>query len=156
MMSSIVQRSHHTTSTPLSLATSPPFHPLTMSDIKVVRLVSTDKPLEVGTASKPKPGPKDVLVKVLACSIVPNTFNLITGKADEHTDGETTFTLAKAPLVFGLDVSGVVEEIGEHVQNIAKGDRVYVNPWLTCDTCQACRTGAFDPTSDSQGEQDFH
>jgi alcohol dehydrogenase len=106
-----------------------------MSEIKVARVVSTDKPLELGTAEKPVPGQKDVLVKVDACSLVPNTFNLITGKAPE------SLLLAMAPLVFGLDVSGVIESIGEHVINLKVGDRVYVNPWLTCDTCQACHRG---------------
>lgn len=40
------------------------------AQIQVARLVATDKPLEVGTADKPKPGPKDVLVRVAACSFV--------------------------------------------------------------------------------------
>ena len=50
--------------------------PNIMPSIKVARLVSTDKPLELGTVEKPVPGPKDVLVKVSACNVVPNTFNL--------------------------------------------------------------------------------
>jgi len=108
-----------------------------MPSIKVARLVSTDRPLELGTVEKPIPGPKDVLVKVSACNVVPNTFNLVTGKAEG-------FNLAMAPLVFGLDVSGEIEAVGEHVQNLKAGDRVYVNPWLTCDTCQACRRNQSD------------
>jgi alcohol dehydrogenase len=112
-----------------------------MSEIKVARVVSTEKPLELGTAKKPVPGPKDVLVKVEACSLVPNTYNLVTGKAPQSA------TMAMAPMVFGLDVSGVIESLGEHVLNLKVGDRVYVNPWLTCDTCHWCHRGesAFSP-----------
>lgn len=106
-----------------------------MSDIKVARLVKPGQPMEVSTIAKPEPGPKDVLVKVESCSIVPNTYNIVSGKA------LSDWPIALAPLVFGLDVSGVIESVGEHVQNLKAGDRVYVNPWITCDTCHSCRRG---------------
>lgn len=105
-----------------------------MTQIKVGRFHKAGEPLEIGTIEKPTPGPKDVLVKVSACSIVPNTANLLKNEVEG-------FFLAKAPKVFGLDVSGTIEALGEHVLNLKVGDRVYVNPWLTCDTCQACRRG---------------
>ena len=105
-----------------------------MTQIKVARFHKAGEPLEIGTIEKPTPGPKDVLVKVSACSIVPNTANLLKNEVPG-------FSLAKAPKVFGLDVSGTIEALGEHVVNLKVGDRVYVNPWLTCDTCHACRHG---------------
>lgn len=40
------------------------------SQIKVARLVKPGEALKVGTADKPVPGPKDVLVKVAACGLV--------------------------------------------------------------------------------------
>lgn len=106
-----------------------------MSDIKVARIVSIDSPLEVTTVPRPALGPKDVLVKVAACSVVPNTYNLVHGKLPDST------TLAVSPISFGLDVSGTIEAVGKDVQNLNAGDRVYVDPWLTCGTCQACRRG---------------
>ena len=51
--------------------------------------------------------------------------------------------LPKLPAIFGLDVAGVVAKAGELVQWFAPGDRVYVNPGLTCGSCPSCR--ANDP-----------
>jgi alcohol dehydrogenase len=103
-----------------------------MTQIKVARLVQKGKPLEVGTAEKPTSlGPNDVLVKVAACGLVPNTPNVINGTYKYPTQ--------KLPAVFGLDVSGTIEAVGAHVMNLKPGDRCYVNPHLSCGTCPMCR-----------------
>lgn len=107
-----------------------------MPKINVARLVSPGKPLEVGVADKPAPGPKDVLVKVDVCGLVPNAYNIV--------NGYTPFTLPKLPAVFGLDVAGTIESVGEHVVGLEVGQRVYVDPWLTCETCHDCRRGRRD------------
>lgn len=107
-----------------------------MSKINVARLVTPGKPLEVGVADKPVPGPKDVLVKVAACGLVPNSFNVVRGY--------TPFVLPDLPAVFGLDVSGTIEAVGEHVVGLEVGQRVYVDPFITCDTCHHCRRGRRD------------
>lgn len=104
-----------------------------MPEIRVARLVSVGQPLEVGTMEKPVPGPKDVLVKVEACSLVPNSYNVVTGKAE--------LSLPPLPCVFGLDAAGTIEAVGNHVLNLRVGDRVYVDPFLTCGTCHQCRRG---------------
>lgn len=87
----------------------------------------------MGTAEKPTTiGPNDVLVKVAACGLVPNTSNVINGLYD-------TYPLQQLPAIFGLDVSGTIEAVGEHVMNLKAGDRCYVNPHLSCGTCALCR-----------------
>lgn len=110
-----------------------------MPEIQVARLVELGKPLEIGKVEKPKPIGKDVLVKVEACCLVPNSHNLITTGG-----GSDVFALPKLPCVFGLDASGVVEAVGECVFGIKPGDRVYVDPLLTCGTCHQCRRGRID------------
>ncbi|MCE3555809.1 alcohol dehydrogenase catalytic domain-containing protein [Pseudonocardia sp. RS11V-5] len=107
-----------------------------MSKINVARLVETGKPLEVGVADKPVPGPKDVLVKVAACGLVPNTSNVV--------NGYTPFTLPALPAVFGLDVAGTIEAVGDHVIGLQVGQRVYVDPFMTCDNCSSCRRNRRD------------
>ncbi|SMR59375.1 unnamed protein product [Zymoseptoria tritici ST99CH_1E4] len=110
-----------------------------MPKINVARLVEIGKPFEVGTADKPTPGPNDVLVNVEACCLVPNPSNIVSGGADSDV-----FILPQLPAVFGLDAAGVVEAVGERVLNIKAGDRVYMDPHLTCETCHQCRRGRTD------------
>jgi len=76
----------------------------------------------------PRPGPGQVLVRVLACGVC---------RTDLHVaDGELPDP--KLPLVLGHEIVGVAEEGGR----FAKGTRVGV-PWLgwTCGECEYCRAG---------------
>jgi (R,R)-butanediol dehydrogenase / meso-butanediol dehydrogenase / diacetyl reductase len=47
---------------------------------------------------------------------------------------------AEAPLILGHEFSGVVEQVGEN-QQVKKGDKVAVEPLLSCGKCAACRNG---------------
>jgi D-arabinose 1-dehydrogenase-like Zn-dependent alcohol dehydrogenase len=102
-------------------------------EIKVVSLIEIGKPFEIGTVTEPTSGPTDVLVKVEACGLAPNSFNIVTGKAG--------LPLPSLPCIFGLDISGVIEAVGEHVFGLKPSDRVYIEPYLTCNTCHQCRRG---------------
>jgi NADPH:quinone reductase-like Zn-dependent oxidoreductase len=45
------------------------------------------------------------------------------------------------PHVPGCDAAGVVSEVGEGVDNIRAGDRVLMNPSITCGKCEFCLRG---------------
>ena len=82
-----------------------------------------------------EPRANDVLVQIKACGFVPNLGNVL-------THWQTWFPelpLPKLPAIFGLDVSGVVAKVGSLVQKFKPGDRVYVNPALSCGSCRSCR-----------------
>jgi alcohol dehydrogenase len=49
--------------------------------------------------------------------------------------------LPPLPASVGLDAAGVVIEIGNNVTGFRVGERVYVNPWLSCGDCPYCRSG---------------
>jgi L-iditol 2-dehydrogenase len=49
----------------------------------------------------------------------------------------------KAPLVFGHEVVGVIDEVGEGVTAFRPGDRVFVHHHAPCLECRACRRGDF-------------
>jgi D-arabinose 1-dehydrogenase-like Zn-dependent alcohol dehydrogenase len=104
-----------------------------MTKMNVARMVEIGKPFEVGTADIPTPGPKEVRVRVEATGLVPNSFNVVNGK--------TPFILPSMPFIFGLDVAGTIDAVGEHVLNLKVGDRVWIDPTMVCDTCDACRSG---------------
>jgi len=45
------------------------------------------------------------------------------------------------PHIVGCDAAGVVDVVGPAVRSVAPGDRVMVNPGLSCGTCPACLEG---------------
>jgi NADPH:quinone reductase-like Zn-dependent oxidoreductase len=45
------------------------------------------------------------------------------------------------PHILGSDGAGVVSAVGDGVQHIHPGDRVMINPTLSCGHCPACRSG---------------
>jgi L-iditol 2-dehydrogenase len=47
------------------------------------------------------------------------------------------------PVVQGHEVSGVIAEVGEKVQGLAKGDQVVFMPQVTCGECYPCRHGMY-------------
>ena len=62
--------------------------------------------------------------------------NLIPTEENPHPiTGETL------PLTLGHEFSGLVEEVGEGVQNVKKGDRVCVQPIIYDGSCRACKRG---------------
>jgi D-arabinose 1-dehydrogenase-like Zn-dependent alcohol dehydrogenase len=108
-----------------------------MAQMRAARLHALGEPMTIDTIDIPKPRPTDVLVRVKACGIVPNMANVI-------SNWPTWFPhqpLPKLPAIFGLDATGVVEEVGEAVIRTRPGDRVYVNPLRSCGSCYACRGG---------------
>ena len=106
-----------------------------MDTMLAARLHQTGQPMRLERVPVPKPRPTDVLVAVKACGVVPNLMNVLTHWQSWFPE----LPLPKLPANFGLDVAGDIVEVGELVQNFRKGDRVYVNPGLTCGSCPACR-----------------
>src|SRR5262249_61887461 len=47
----------------------------------------------------------------------------------------------RLPASVGLVAAGVVVKVGSEVTDVAVGERVYVNPWLSCGMCSYCRAG---------------
>ncbi|GGX58896.1 quinone oxidoreductase family protein [Streptomyces fructofermentans] len=72
--------------------------------------------------ARPVPGPGELLVAVRAAGVNPVDWKQRTG---HRRPGEGPREL---PAVFGNEVSGVVEEVGEGVTGFAPGDAVFGNP----------------------------
>ena len=106
--------------------------------MRAARLHDTGAPFRIDTIPVPNVRPTDVLVQVKAAGVVPNLRNVVT----HYPTWFLFLPLPKLPAIYGLDSAGVVVEVGSQVRTgIAPGDRVYVNPGLSCGACPACRAG---------------
>jgi D-arabinose 1-dehydrogenase-like Zn-dependent alcohol dehydrogenase len=108
-----------------------------MSDMLAARLHKIGDPMKLERVPAPEPRPTDVVVQVTACNIVPNLKNVLAIYAEWFP----YLPLPQLPAIFGLDTAGVVSQVGGLVTNVKVGDRVYVNPGISCGGCRACKRG---------------
>jgi len=100
-----------------------------------VRAMVLDTPgrrLREAELEQPRPGPRQVLVRVHACGVCRTDLHVVDGELPDP----------KLPLVPGHQVAGEVATLGNGAERFEPGDRVGV-PWLgwTCGECRYCRTG---------------
>jgi alcohol dehydrogenase len=107
------------------------------STMRAAQMHDVGEPMKIERIPVPEPGPHDVRVSVQAVNIVPNLANIL----NNWTTWFPLNPLPPLPAVFGLDPAGIVEKVGERVEGVEVGDRVYVNPGRTCGACRACRDG---------------
>jgi NADPH:quinone reductase-like Zn-dependent oxidoreductase len=89
---------------------------------------------EVAYTDVPEPeiGPHDVLVQIKAAAL--NRLDLWV------LQGWPGLKL-KMPHIMGSDGAGVIAAVGSQVTHFTIGDRVAINPSLSCGHCHFCRTG---------------
>lgn len=88
--------------------------------------------MTIDEVDTPKPSEGDVLVDVEACGI--NRVDIWTRQGGPHVD-------LPLPHVLGADAAGSVAATGDGVTGVSEGDRIVVNPGLSCGTCRACVAG---------------
>ena len=80
----------------------------------------------------PTVGPEDVLVRVKACAL-------------NHLDiwirqGIPAYPIP-LPHVSGSDAAGIVEQVGNQVDGVTVGQRVFLSPGISCWKCEQCLAG---------------
>lgn len=90
------------------------------------------KDIRVGDAPLPAIKPDEVLVESKAAGICGTDLHIYRG---EFT-GRVSF-----PAIQGHEFGGLVVEVGAEVRNFKPGDRVTVDPVISCHSCPACLTG---------------
>ncbi len=109
--------------------------------MKSARITSPNEPLIISESETPKPQGNQVLVKVKAVGVCHSDLHLWEGGYDLG-DGQfmkVTDRGVKYPVTPGHEIVGSVEEIGENVTGVSKGDQVLVYPWIGCGECPACK-----------------
>lgn len=87
--------------------------------------------MEIQTISKSPPKEQEVQIQVEKVGICGSEVSGYLGKNE----------LRKPPLVMGHEFAGVVSEVGHEVKRLKAGDRVTVNPLVSCGSCQKCKSG---------------
>jgi L-iditol 2-dehydrogenase len=107
--------------------------PLTM------RAAVMQKPYHITIEEMPIPeiGDDEVLVKVMAVGICGSDLHYF-----EH--GRIGPYIVEKPIILGHECSGVVAACGKEVTEFHVGDRVAVEPGVTCGTCGACKKGRYN------------
>ena len=80
-----------------------------------------------------EPESDQVVVKIVSSAICGSDLHIFKGK---HPS-------APLPVTIGHEFSGDVIAVGSSVQNIKIGERVTVEPVITCGECKACKTGNY-------------
>src|SRR4051812_17895912 len=99
--------------------------------MKAVRLIKPNAPLQLQEVPTPRPGSRDVLVRVKAAGIC-------------HSDAHYRSGISRVeplPLTLGHEVSGIVETVGSEVAQFKAGDRVCIHYLATCGHCEYCDGG---------------
>lgn len=107
-----------------------------MTTMRAVRLHDVNGSAELrldNDVEVPSPGAGEVLLAVRACGL--NQVDLLT------RDGQTPQAVA-LPHISGTEVAGDVVAVGPDVHGWTVGDRVVVDPILSCGECSFCRAGA--------------
>ena len=112
----------------------------TSSPSTTVTTAYVDSPFQLSyrQVTLPAPGPRELLMDVLACGIC-------------GFDMEIAGQLAKKPQAFGHEICGVVREAGDGVWHVKPGDQVVLESASFCGECELCRNGRVDLCNKAPG-----
>ncbi|MBS6194426.1 MAG: zinc-binding alcohol dehydrogenase family protein [Clostridiales bacterium] len=99
-----------------------------------MKAVKVTEPFHLEIVDVPKPeleNDDDVIVRVTSGGICGSDIGIWNGSN----------SLATYPRVIGHEFGGIVESVGKKVTSVKPGDKVAVDPVISCGHCYACRIG---------------
>src|SRR6516225_3370907 len=88
------------------------------------------EPVGITEVLVPDPGPGEALVRIQACGVCHTDLHYKMGGIGDDF-----------PYLLGHEASGVVEQVGDNVTEVAPGDFVILNWRAVCGQCRACKRG---------------
>ena len=98
--------------------------------VRAVVARAKGEPVTVEAIEVPDPGAGEVLVAVQACGVCHTDLHYREGAINDEF-----------PFLLGHEASGIVEEVGDGVTDVAPGDFVILNWRAVCGQCRSCRRG---------------
>src|SRR5580692_7888753 len=103
------------------------------TEAMVMRSTGGPEVLTRETIEIEEPGPREVRVRVRAVAL--NHVDLWMRRGLPHVKYEWPYRL-------GCDIAGEVEALGPGARGTKVGDKVLINPGLSCGVCERCLSGA--------------
>ena len=95
-------------------------------------IIYDDREIRLGDAPDPRTGPHEVLVASSTAGICGTDLHVYRGEFHARV----TY-----PAILGHEFGGIVQEVGRNVEGLKVGDRVVVDPIISCHRCPACLSG---------------
>ncbi len=95
-------------------------------------ILYNDRDIRVGDAPDPRVGPGEVLVATSCAGICGTDLHIYRGEFH----GRVAY-----PAIQGHEFGGIIQELGKEVTHLRVGDRVVVDPIISCHSCPACLSG---------------
>lgn len=89
----------------------------------------------------PKVNKDDVLIKIKTVGICGSDLHY-------YQHGKIGDFVVEGDFILGHEASGEVVELGEDVKNLKVGDRVALEPGVTCGKCEYCKSGKYNLCED--------
>ena len=99
-------------------------------EVRGVVASSKGAKVEVLKVLVPDPGPGEALVRVQACGVCHTDLHYREGAINDDF-----------PFLLGHEASGIVEQVGDGVNNVAPGDFVIIAWRAPCGICRSCVRG---------------
>ncbi|KAJ4825671.1 hypothetical protein Tsubulata_051391 [Turnera subulata] len=93
--------------------------------------------LKIQPFKLPALGPHDVRVRMKAVGICGSDVHYLKTMRCAHF-------VVKEPMVIGHECAGIIEEVGSEVKTLVPGDRVALEPGISCWRCNLCKEGRYN------------
>ncbi len=98
------------------------------------QVMTEPKKIEFREVPIPEPKEQEVLIKIMKIGICGSDIHVYHG----------THPFTSYPITQGHEVSGEIVKLGSKVEGFSIGQKVTIEPQVTCGTCYLCRTGKYN------------
>lgn len=106
-------------------------------------VMNNTREIKIETVPVPDINHDEVLIKVMAVGICGSDLHY-------YTNGRIGNYVVEKPFILGHECAGEIAAVGSAVDQFKVGDRVAVEPGVTCGRCEACKEGRYNLCPDVQ------
>lgn len=106
-------------------------------------IMHNTREIRIETLPVPDISQDEVLIKVMAVGICGSDLHY-------YTNGRIGNYVVEKPFILGHECAGEIAAVGSSVDQFKVGDRVAVEPGVTCGRCEACKEGRYNLCPDVQ------